>query len=107
MKITKQNSSVLVELSQAELSAIELMARMSIESAARLSSIDPVEDLEGYHGWRNLEYCSRFLSRISMNVETPCGLHDFHKVGHEFYDLFMAMGPHVSAMTIDDVPTLE
>lgn len=106
MKIVKQNSSVLVELSQAELSAIELMARMATESAAELSSVDPAEDLDTYHAWRNLECCSRFLSRISMDVERPCGLHEFHKVGHEFYDLFMMMGPHVSAMTIDDVPIL-
>ena len=107
MKITKQNDSVLVELSQAELSAIKLMANMAIESSAELSSIDPVEDIQGYHAHKNLEYCSRFLDRISGDAEYYCGPHEFHKIGHEFFELFMARGGCAVANSMDDVPTLE
>ena len=89
MQITKKEDSVLIELSQAELSAIRLMAEMALESASSVPLVDPAVDLGPYIATENLYSCSRFLRRISEHVEKPCGPHKFHEIGHEFYALFM------------------
>ncbi len=89
MKITKQNSSVLIELSQAELSAIRFMAEMVSESTSLLHSIDPAMDPGPYHVAESLCCCSRFLRSISEHVEGSCSPHEFHEIGREFFELFM------------------
>ena len=89
MQITKKEDSVLVELSQAELSAIRLMAEMASESASSIPLIDPAVDPGPYHATENLYFCSAFLRRIGEHAERPCAPHKFHEIGHEFYALFM------------------
>ena len=89
MQITKQEDSVLVELSQAELSAIRLMAEMALDCGSALSLIDPADDPGPYHVWTNLQSCSTFLNRISEHAERTYGPHQFHKIGREFCELFM------------------
>ena len=73
MKITKQNNSVLVELSQAELSAIKLMAEQAIQAGVAVLDIE-VKDSVANEGkspkfwtpsaYSTLMYCSRFLGVI-------------------------------------------
>ena len=89
MKIVKQEDSVLVELSQAELSAIRFMAEIALACGSALSLIDPAEDPGPYHAWINLQSCSTFLNRISEHAERTYGPHQFNEIGHEFYELFM------------------
>ena len=89
MQITKKEDSVLVELSQAELSAIRLMAEMASESTSLLHSVDPAMDPGPYHIAETLYSCSTFLRRISDHAEITYDPHQFHEIGREFFELFM------------------
>lgn len=89
MQVIKKKDSVLVELSQAELSAIRLMAGMALDCGLALSLTDPAVDPGPYHAWTNLYYCSTFLSRISEHAERIYGPHQFNEIWREFYELFM------------------
>lgn len=89
MQVTKKEDSVLVELSQAELSAIRLMAEMALESASSVPLVDPAVDPGPYHATKNLYSCSTFLNRISEHAERVYAPNQFGKIGREFYELFM------------------
>lgn len=89
MQITKKEDSVLVELSQAELSAIRFMAETALDCGSALSLIDPADNPCPHRAWINLQSCSTFLNRISEHAERIYEPHEFDEVWREFYELFM------------------
>lgn len=85
MQITKKEDSVLVELSQAELSAIKMMAERSLESASRVLAIDFVDHPEACSAYNDLTCCYELLKKLGMNAESD--ISDMHA----FCTLFMPM----------------
>lgn len=97
MQITKKEDSVLVELSQAELSAIKLMAEsalqagtavfdIEIEAAMRNESADTRPETPS--AYSTLMYCYEFLRVIGNHAESDeAGI-------HAFASLFIPMALH-------------
>lgn len=109
MKITKQNNSVLIELSQAELSAIKLMAEQAIQAGVAVLDIE-VKDSVANEGkgpkfrtpsaYSTLMYCSRFLGVIgdyADNDEVDIST---------FASMFIPMGTAGNELDVGDVPII-
>lgn len=110
MKVTKQSDSVLVELSQAELSAIKLMAEQAIQAGVAVLDVE-VEAATADEGRNNnlrtpcaystLMYCSRFLGVIGDYADSD----DVDL--STFASIFVPMAIHVGAHSMDDVNPID
>ena len=97
MQITKKEDSVMVELSQAELSAIKLMAESALQAGAAIFDIEIEADMrnegsdtqpETLSVYSTLMYCHEFLRVIGNHAESD-------EVGiHAFASLFIPMALH-------------
>lgn len=90
MQIIKQENSVLVKLSQAELSAIKLMAENALRAGAAVFDIEAkayigVDATDFPSAYSTLMYCHEFLRAIGSHAESD-------EVGiHAFASLFVPM----------------